>query len=341
MQNAPSMEEWQRLYEVATEFKKLKCWEWMYDSDVFGVQNPEDGEIGYCCIMGNMKEVFALAVYQGTEGLEGLLKLQSGEIGNVDTDAARNQKCLMASFEDRDYLQKNDLQLIKKLGLKYRGRNEWPMFRSYLPGYFPWFLTGKEAIFLTYALEQAIDVALRFKKNEGLLTPAGQDKYMVRVPEKIEDIILWEDMWMSPPPLEKTTPSDNRVDEIRIQRIKSKAVRTDALWEIEIALSPAPVCEKNKRPYFPRLLVAMDHRSKMALDFQLFEISDDFSEFRDHILGFLEKFNMLPQEILVGRDETLQMITPIASRLNIHVRADQELLAFKEFFNSMFEFMGQ
>ena len=117
-EKTPSMKVWQGLYDVAVEFKKLKCWDWMYDDDLFGVQNPEDGEIGYCCIMGNFGEVFAIAVYLGEKGLEGYLKIQSGDIDTPDPDALHYQKCLMASFDNRNYLQKEDLQLIKKLGLK-------------------------------------------------------------------------------------------------------------------------------------------------------------------------------------------------------------------------------
>jgi len=47
----------------------------------------------------------------------------------------------MASFEDREFLQKQDFQLIKKVGLKFSGPNSWPLFRGYLPGYHPWYLT--------------------------------------------------------------------------------------------------------------------------------------------------------------------------------------------------------
>ena len=84
-EKTPLMKEWRRLYDVAVEFKKLECWDWMYDDDLFGVQNPDDGEIGYCCIMGNFREMFGIAVYLGADGLDGYLKIQSGEMKGVES----------------------------------------------------------------------------------------------------------------------------------------------------------------------------------------------------------------------------------------------------------------
>ena len=46
---------------------------------------------------------------------------------------------LQASFEDRGHLQKEDRDVIKKLGLKFRGANSWPMFRNYAPECSPGF----------------------------------------------------------------------------------------------------------------------------------------------------------------------------------------------------------
>ena len=75
----------------------------------------------------------------------------------------------------------------------------------------------------------------------------------------------------------------------------------------------------------------------LVLDFYAFEISSDVSDFRNHFLGFLEKNKVLPREILVKKDETLQLIAPIASLLKIHVRSSAELVAFEELRRSMFD----
>lgn len=128
------MQEWMNLYQAAIEFQKIECWEWMEDSDLFGVQNPETGEIGYCCVLGANGEVFGLVVYLGTEGLQGYLKVQSGELSPDDFDTVHVQDCLMASFNDRNSLKKQDSQIIKSLQLNFRGPNAWPLFRRYEPG---------------------------------------------------------------------------------------------------------------------------------------------------------------------------------------------------------------
>ena len=96
---------WKNLYDAATMFRELACWEWMSDSDLFGVQNPQNGEIGYCCVLGELGEVFGLAVYLGTEGLEQYRKIQSGKIHRGSPEMAYSQNCLTLWFGDRSDLE--------------------------------------------------------------------------------------------------------------------------------------------------------------------------------------------------------------------------------------------
>ena len=63
-QSDPSPEESKKLYEMADRLKELAPWEWMDESQIFGVKNPETGEIGFVSIMGMAGEHFAVSVYR-------------------------------------------------------------------------------------------------------------------------------------------------------------------------------------------------------------------------------------------------------------------------------------
>ena len=179
----PGIREWRRLYESAVRIKEMSPWEWMTETDVFGVRSPETGELGFVSVMGLLGEHYAVSLYLGSEGIHGFLDLQ--EMGPfADPGDLIQVPQIQASFEDRVELDKRDREVIKDLGLKFRGRNAWPMFRSYRPSLFPWFLEAREVRFLSCALEQLADVAPRFREDSSLLEPSGGDSYLLRDPRQ-------------------------------------------------------------------------------------------------------------------------------------------------------------
>ena len=105
---------------------------------------PEDSTVGYCCVLGNLGEQFGLVVYLGDDGLRSYLRLRSGEFWPPAAEALLAQHCLVASFEDRTVLEPQDRAVLKSVGLRVRGRNAWPQFRTYTPGYWPWYVTAPE-----------------------------------------------------------------------------------------------------------------------------------------------------------------------------------------------------
>jgi hypothetical protein len=320
----PSLEEWKTLYNAAIEFRKIEPWEWMKETDVFGVQNPQSGEVGYCCIMGELGEVLAMAVYLGTEGLQGYKKIQKGQIKAEDPDSLYIQDCLMLSFEDKRFVDQEDRQIINALGFNFRGRNSWPLFRSYKPGDFPWFLSRDEVLYMTSALQQAKEVCLRLKENKELLSPPKKNRYLLRVPETKGSMIVWKDEWREPAPLKKVKYLDEKVDEVRIQRIRKTAKPTPVIWEIDFFYTPTPIAE-GERPYFPYAIMLIDRDSGFILDMHLARKVVYKKEFLEKFLSCIEKMSILPLEILVRKEEVVNLLEPYTSRLNIKLSVVKRL----------------
>ena len=59
----PTKDEWRKLYELAGQVKVLAPWEWMFEDEIFGVQDPETGVTGFVSVMGTAGEHLGVALY--------------------------------------------------------------------------------------------------------------------------------------------------------------------------------------------------------------------------------------------------------------------------------------
>ncbi len=287
----------------------------MAEENLFGVQNPQNNEIGYCCVIGSLGEVFGLIVYLGTEGLDGFRKLQAKRRAPGSLEGLLLHNCLSLTFNDREYVHKEDREIIMQLGLSLRGRNAYPVFKNLKPGYLPWSITSDEAAYLTHALAQAADVCLRFKGQRTLLDPRAPGGYLVRTPEINGDAITWRDQWMRPAPV-KPKPLSVHFDELRVQGLKSRNLKMKGVWEFDYAFADLPIKESG-RPYFPNLLIVTDHATGFIVHTHLAAPDAYPSRFADSFVEGLEKTGFLPTEILIARDEAKAILGPITERLGI------------------------
>ncbi len=336
----PTIKQWKDLYTTAIKFQEMECWNWMWDTDLFGVQNPENGETGYCCIMGGAGEHFALAVYLGSEGLYSYLELQSGKDYPSLDDILSHQNLLMASFEEKSFLQKEDFQTIQKIGLKINNSHLWPLFRSYQPGYHPWFLTAVEAKYLTLCLDQAMEVAIRFKQDPNLLTPRTSNHYLVRVPKKEGTGFTWKDLWIEPLPLAKNGIILKSLDKDLLKQINRRHLPYQGTWEADFFYYPRAVQDKGERPYYPYVFFWVDHHSGFILDYHLAKPDQCFIEFQQQFYKIAMNMKILPQEIFVKKEETYRLIKPIASELKINLRMVKSLKMLDSAKDSMVRFIN-
>lgn len=310
---------WEELFEAARAFKEARCWEWMYDNDNFGVQDPETGEIAYCCIIGNAEEVFGLVAYLGQEGLQNLLLTISGEVLPDSYEGKFQQKCLMATFEDRNILDEKDREIIKELGLKFRGKKQWPLFRSFIPGYFPWYLSSQECRFLTHILQQALEVSLRCREDKSILETDDSLTFLVRVPGKKGKDLEWEEEYLTAEEPQNTYISFDLTDQLTIKRITEGNFERGNPLEVDIIYLLHPVQEeKDDRPYFPQVCIFLDHVTGLILNFETIQdLEEEGYIFIEALLSMIEENEKIPSKLLVCNDKSYYLFHGICEQLQV------------------------
>ena len=332
------MEEWGRLYAAAGRVKDMAPWKWMIEDEVFGVRNPERDEVGFVSVMGAGGEHFAVALYQGAVALHDFLALS--EADSVETERLLEIPQLQASFEDRGRLEKEDRDIIKNLGLKFRGANSWPLFRNYAPGMFPWFLTSSEARFLTTALEQLLDVAPRVRDDEDVLLGEENDEFLVRVPRVENARLVWEDKTMRVPGHELKKAAPAPLDPQLLESLKQLPEVTNVI-EIGLTMLPMPVREKKDRPFFPYLLMLVDASSGVILGNDMLQPLPSLdamrAEFPTKVAEHLLRLGVRPLRVAVRTETTARSLAPLADELGIRIKLSSMLPALDE----AMEFMGR
>lgn len=184
------------LYDAAAAFRNLAPWRWMSDEELFAVRDPGTGETLFCCVLGALGEVLGMVVYPGADGYRLYRRMRRGEYHPDHPDLSLHLRTLNVEFEDRAALEARDRKVLRELGLSFHGPRAWPLFRSYRPLLYPWYLSAEETLQLTVALRQAVEVGRRAKDDRKLFEAPDGKSILTRQ----ESGAGWSDIWTPPPP---------------------------------------------------------------------------------------------------------------------------------------------
>ncbi len=310
-----SLDHWKELYALAAKIYDLAPWRLMDETQIIAVREPHSGATGFVSVMGVLGEHHAVAVYREAEGLYGFAELES----NTDRQRMRELMFetpqLQLSFEKRGQVMKQDKSIIDSLGLKPK-RGAVPMFRSYVPGYFPWIIDTEEARMLQCALEQLIEVAPRCAAGPLRVSEDVEGPYLLRC----KNGELWEDsrLTVAPPRLEVHTqvPPD-LLDAAR------RARRIDQVVEVDFFMVPSVIGEKTERPRCAYALLVVDSGIGMILGMQLETAEPNLQAMWGRVgarfLEALSKHGTLPARVAVCDPRVAQLLTPIANHLQLEL----------------------
>ncbi len=336
----PITEEWRQLYRLAGRVREISPWNRMTEMDVFGVQNPETGVIGFVSVMGMENDHFAVTMYQGIKALYDFWDFQDTSLFDAPERVMEIPQ-LQVSFEDRSFLERKDRQIIKRLGLSFKGRQAWPMFRSMRPGFLPWYLNGSEARFLAYALEQTLEINSRFEKDDYLLDFDEGDDYLVRVPVKKGNSLVWEDKIMEVPP-PSPEPIPITVDRRDLDNLRNVSKGSLTL-EIDFFIFPVKVGDNTQRPSLPYLLMVVESKSGMVVGHETFLADPSLEDMWGKVPGALvhqfSKTGIIPGEIRVRSGLLYALLQPIAEELRFRLRQNDYLPSLDEAKEELLHFM--
>ena len=345
MNNAePSMEQWRQAYGLATQIRDLAPWEWMCDTDHLAFRDPEDGSPRVVAVMGRLGEHYVVTVYRRVQDVFRIIDLARDP--NPDSEVILETSQLQLSFEDRDFLDPAERQVIKGLGFRFRGRQAWPCFRSYLPGQFPWFIDSDELRQLIPALELVLDMAPRFKDDEQeleRLNRLGMDDhvFLMRTRTKVSGTIEWEESMVEiqqPAPTVIVPEMDDG-----LLRCVGRFPLVDDRLELDLRSTPWPVQEqKDQRPYFPWIVLVVESDEGIIVGHELLTplptLDAVYGRAAGALLDVLRKNEIRPAEILVRSDRVAALFREVCAELGIALTVQPWLPQVKDAFTSMLQF---
>lgn len=326
----------EEMYELAFRFKGTKLWQLLYDDEIFAVR-LSDGEIGYCCAMGQMGEHFALAVYVGDEGYKSyrLLLDTDGEEQDAAThEAMFSQSCLQCSFENKDMLSSEELeearQYAKSHNKKLGGRNAFPQFTKHRPGKYPW---KYDSQLDEQRICEALSAAVALK---GILTRISKEDLGLRslnepvqkIPMLAQESGRWVVRYTKLPSPEIHYPEPAFVNEVLAAHIRRK--KKEGIWECGTMHFPGAVQEPSRReeaPYFPLMLVCVNLETGLVLQ----PVVTDGEVPEESMDGFTQQLmeaDAPPKTIHCGDDRCFAILKNLCEKTGIRlIRTDEcELL---------------
>lgn len=296
MRKEATLEQWKNLYEAATNIKEQKPWEQLWDMDLIGIKYAEE-DIVFFSILGHGGDCYGVAVYEGYEGLNSFLMLTMQEQMNLSTEYAMfNQTNLTCYWGNREELSDKQRKIIKDLGYKYRGKNQWLYFMSFVPGYYPYNLDEAEVLRMSEYL-QDLGLALDcYKKFEGTVNFDKGDMFLLTFGE---DKSTWHFGEMSLP-FRAFQFGNLIITDEQLLNDLSKMKKCNVTLEADV--SPMGISTSDKkydRPGNPALAILLDAQSGAVVNCEMSQPSDDaMVMLAESLIDFIFRYGA-PKEIRV------------------------------------------
>jgi hypothetical protein len=320
---ALTLETAQRLGSLAADFAAHAPWKFLYDSNLVFADAPGLAEPHACSVMGALGEVFALAVYPGSEGYRFFRTIQEGDISTF----LGEQRSLIAEYVTARELTGRDRELLAAVNYARRRGGRAPQFRSRRPGYHGWYVNEPEGQTLAECLS-AMAAFLRLvdqNPRPDLWAREGVYPLMRRTSQADYQLEMAD-----APALVVQLPKLPKLDERRLQAILHRNLPSGGALQVDHFYAPAQVGGSGERKSYMRVALAIDAKNAFAYPPVLESPEANTGDMlASVVLGAIESSKALPCHVEVRSTEFKTILEPLAQALGFPVRSTDRLPALE------------
>lgn len=295
-------------YELALELRDLALWDFLSDSELFGIRCGE--RTFYCCVMGMAGEFHALAVYTGASALSTHFSIRESD--GFSLNLALAQDLIMCSFE---YAQEFEPEQLALIDYDFDEDKLIPFMERHRPYLVPTPLDDEDNEILTAALRGAIYIAKLIRDDDCDPEDIGLrplSRYSSVIPvvynANTQPVIEIETMPITHP--EAVIPELN--DDLLCARAR-QAQQSSTILLCEVLRLTLPT-KGDDCSYFPLALFMLDRDNEMALPPIVGADAETVA------VGFAKMcVTSCPRELRVRNQETQNFFAKLSEQLDIPV----------------------
>lgn len=339
MRKEATIEEWKKLYEVATRIRELKPWESLWDMDTIGVQTSENPEeTVFYSILGRGGDCYGIVVYEGYDAFNSFLMLTMQDQMNLSMEHVMyNQENLTCYWGDREELSNKQRQVIKELGYKYRGKDNWLYFVSYEPGYWPFNMDQDEVVRMTEHLIN-LEIAFTHYKKTGINIDFDNGNMFSAIYSEDEKTWHYEE---KPLPFDYYIFKEILIENEELVEELRKAPKTEITLEADArSMGEALKDKKYDRPIIPVISLLADSDTGAMITFGLSEPDENaLVKLANSVIEFILEVGA-PKEIRVSNVLVEAALDHICKICSIELRLMRHLVGIDLFWFSMKQHRG-
>lgn len=235
------------------------------------------------------------------------------------------QDAVILLWGDREDVSKGNYELIKALGLKFRGRGAWLHFQEYRVGYAPRQVQEQD-------LDRLLDdlgnlwMMVRAIYEEDLKTNFDNREAVVRFYSEKDELYYTGSFPVN-------LPRKIRYPEITMQESSDlqelRAMRCRGSIAMDWSYLPASYLEEGER-IIPRLLIAVDTKSGMILETEMLSPADDPCAALFHMISHISWSYAKPSEIEICDAEIESDIADFCKQVGIRLVVKKQIKAITQ-----------